>query len=64
MHAGSSNAKKIVLAASKHNTTRCVADIVEEIKLLKIRAGDQNVKGGLNCNVPFQHKNLHLSTRW
>ena len=64
MHAGSSNAEKIVLAVSKHDTARCIAAIVEEIKQLRSRAGDKDIWGGINCNVPIQHQNIYLSTRW
>ena len=64
IHAGSKNAQKIVLTVSKHDTARCIAAIVEEIKHLRSRAGDKDIWGAINCNVPMQHQNIYLSTRW
>ena len=65
MRAGTENAEKIFIIISRRDTSKCMAEVVSEIKRLRRRhAGSRSVWGDPKCNLPLQHRNVCVSTGW
>ena len=59
IRAGTENLEKIFIIISRRDTSKCMAEVVSEIKRLRRRhAGSRSVWGDPKCNLPLKHRNV------